>query len=322
MVSRVQTKVHFSLADVDTGEIVRDTRVDAEPIQFVCSDRFALDDRIAGRGAGSNIPALDVCAAGLATGERATFDAPAELCYGEAGNFSFPAVGKNRALRLDIEVLGVLGSADAPDVLQSDMTYEARVERVKRHRANGNASFTTGDTAGAIREYSMALTYLTEDFMMQLFDKYEVEANKEYASLHGNLCAAYLKLDAFEDVVAHAGYVLKVDANNAKAYYRRGKARASLGQDDAAREDFLKAKKITENAGERDANVVKALRDLDVEARAREKASSKVFKGMFVTTTTNDPTANADAAAVASAVADAASPPLGFFSRIFGSRRG
>ena len=305
-------KVHFSLTDVETGEIVRDTRADAEPIQFVCSERTSRDDRIVGRGAGSDIPALDVCAVGLTTGERATFEAPAEFAYGEAGNFSFPTVGKNRVLLLDIDVLGVLGSADEPDELQSDMTYEARVKRVKRHRANGNELFTTGDAAGAIREYSMALTYLTEDFMMQLFDKYEIEANQEYASVHGNLCAAYLKLNAFEDVIAHAAYVLKVDANNAKAYYRRGKARASLGQDDAAREDFLKAKKITEDAGTKDANVVKALRDLDIETRARDKASAEVFKGMFTTTH----------ASTTDAANDAPAPPAprGLFSRWFGAK--
>jgi len=279
----MNTKVHFSLRDALAGTTARDTRADMEPIQFVLRARKGMDGTCDGRTSGAEIAAMDACAFGMVEGERATFDVPAELAYGERGNFSFPSVGKNRALVLDIDILGVMGSAEEPEELQRDMTYETRVARVKGHRARGNEMFTSGDAEGAIREYSMALTYLTEDFMMQLFDKYEIEAQHEFAAAHGNLCAAYLRLNAFEDVITHAGYVLRVDDQNAKAYYRRGKARASLGQDAAAREDFLKAKKITEDAGTMDANVVKALRDLDMETRERDKASSKVFKGMFGT---------------------------------------
>jgi hypothetical protein len=89
---------------------------------------------------------------------------------------------------------------------------------------------------------------------------------------------------------------LKVDENNAKAYYRRGKARAGLGQEDAAREDFLKAKKITEAAGLVDANVVKALREIDAAIRDRERATSAAFKGIFNTKTDGgDASSNADA---------------------------
>ena len=38
--------------------------------------------------------------------------------------------------------------------------------------------------------------------------------------------------------------VLAEEENNAKALFRRGKARAELGQTDAAREDYLKVRKF------------------------------------------------------------------------------
>ncbi|XP_038981571.1 uncharacterized protein LOC120110509 [Phoenix dactylifera] len=43
---------------------------------------------------------------------------------------------------------------------------------------------------------------------------------------------------------AMASQVLSEDENNVKALCRRGKARAQLGQTDAAREDFQKARKF------------------------------------------------------------------------------
>ena len=268
-----------------------------EPIQFTLSARTGIaDEEGRTRDAGARVEALDACAMTMRVGERATFECGAELAYGKEGNFSFPAVGKDRAVVLDLEILGARGSAAAPEMRQRDMTYEQRVERVRAHRSNGNAAFAGGRAREAVREYSMALTYLTEDFMMQLFDKYEVEAHEEFVAAHGNLAAAYLRLGAFEDAVTHVGYVLKVDENNAKAYYRRGKARAGLGQEDAAREDFLKAKKITEAAGLVDANVVKALREIDAAIRDRERATSAAFKGIFNTKTDGgDASSNADA---------------------------
>ena len=273
---------HVALRDAATGDVARDTRADMEPVQFVLSAREGARDAVGvRRRAGCEIEAMDACARTMVVGERATFDVPAELAYGEEGNFCFPAVGRNRALVLDLELLGCRGSAASPDVLQTDMTYETRIERVRGHRADGNAAFAAGDARAAIRAYSMALTYLTEDFMMQLFDKYEVEAREEFVAVHGNLAAAYLQLNEHDDVITHVGYVLRVDESNAKAYFRRGKARAALGQDDAAREDFLKAKRITEDAGIRDAKVIAALRDIEQSIRERERVAAAAFKGMF-----------------------------------------
>jgi len=131
-----------------------------------------------------------------------------------------------------------------------------------------------------------------------------------------------LRLGAFEDAATHVGYVLKVDENNAKAYYRRGKARAGLGQEDAAREDFLRAKALTEASGLVDANVVKALRDIDATIRERERATSAAFKGMFETNTSDSTDVGASARAGAN---EAPRPTRGFISRavasLFGKSR-
>ncbi|CEG02007.1 Peptidyl-prolyl cis-trans isomerase,FKBP-type,domain [Ostreococcus tauri] len=316
---------HFSLVDASSGETVRDTRADMEPVQFVVSARVGLRDDVGrSRSAGVGIEGLDACARTMRVGERATFEIPPELAYGEEGNFSFPAVGKNKTLTLDLEILGCLGSVEAPETLQRDMTYETRIERVKMHRANGNEAFVAGDVKRAIREYSMALTYLTEDFMMQLFDKYEVEAREEYVAVHGNLAAAFLRLNEYELVSTHVEYVLRNDENNIKAYYRRGKARLAIGHEDAAREDLLKAKRLTDAAGIKDANITTALRELEQTVRDRERETSAVFRGMFGDSSKVD-TSNVAPSGSEPATLESHAPSGGFVSslitKLMGSRR-
>ena len=106
-----------------------------EPIQFTLSARAGIaDEEGRMRGGPARVEALDACAMTMRVGERATFECGAALAYGKEGNFSFPAVGKDRAVVLDLEILGARGSAAAPEMRQRDMTYEQRVERVRAHR--------------------------------------------------------------------------------------------------------------------------------------------------------------------------------------------
>ena len=98
-----------------------------EPIQFTLSARAGIaDEEGRTRDAGARVEALDACAMTMRVGERATFECGAALAYGKEGNFSFPAVGKDRAVVLDLEILGARGSAAAPEMRQRDMTYEQR----------------------------------------------------------------------------------------------------------------------------------------------------------------------------------------------------
>lgn len=67
------------------------------------------------------------------------------------------------------------------------------------------------------------------------------------------------------------------DENNVKALYRRGKARAELGQTDAAREDFLKARKFAPE----DKAVVKELRLLAEHDKDVYRKQKELYKGLF-----------------------------------------
>lgn len=67
------------------------------------------------------------------------------------------------------------------------------------------------------------------------------------------------------------------DENNVKALFRRGKARAELGQVDAAREDFLKARKYAPE----DKAIAKELRLLAEHDKAVYQKQKELYKGLF-----------------------------------------
>lgn len=71
--------------------------------------------------------------------------------------------------------------------------------------------------------------------------------------------------------------VLGEDENNVKALFRRGKARAELGQTDAAREDFLKARKFAPE----DKSIARELRLLAEHEKAVYMKQKEIYKGIF-----------------------------------------
>lgn len=71
--------------------------------------------------------------------------------------------------------------------------------------------------------------------------------------------------------------MLLEDENNVKALYRRGKARAELGQTDAAQEDLLKARKFAPE----DKAVAKELRHLAEHEKAVYQKQKELYKGLF-----------------------------------------
>jgi FK506-binding protein 4/5 len=125
----------------------------------------------------------------------------------------------------------------------------------------------------------MALSFLTDDMLMQLFGDYLAEANKEKLPAHLNLAACFLAERRFKEAIDQASRALSVDRTSAKAYYRRGRARQALGQDDDARKDLLEA--LRHSPGGEDAAALRALRELETEAIKAARARKKTFGGLF-----------------------------------------
>ncbi|CAK7330887.1 unnamed protein product [Dovyalis caffra] len=218
---------------------------------------------------------LAVGVSSMKAGERALLHVGWELGYGKEGNFSFPNVPSMADIIYEVELIGFDEVKEGK--ARGDMTAEERIGAADRRKMDGNSLFKDEKLEEAMQQYEMAIAYLGDDFMFQLFGKYRDMALAVKNPCHLNTAACLIKLNRYEEAIAQCTIVLAEDENNAKALFRRGKARAELGQTDAAREDFLKARKHAPD----DKAITRELRMLDEHDKAIYKKQKEIYKGIF-----------------------------------------
>ncbi|XAR63457.1 Peptidylprolyl isomerase [Bertholletia excelsa] len=218
---------------------------------------------------------LSIGISSMKSGERALLHVGWELGYGKEGNFSFPNVPPMADIIYEVELIGFDETKEGK--ARSDMTAEERIGAADRRKMDGNALFKEEKLEEAMQQYEMAIAYMNDDFMFQLFGKYRDMALAVKNPCHLNMAACLIKLKRYEEAITQCSIVLVEDENNVKALFRRGKARSELGQTDAAREDFLKAKKFTPE----DKAIARELRLLAEHDKAVYQKQKELYKGLF-----------------------------------------
>ncbi|KAK8930797.1 Peptidyl-prolyl cis-trans isomerase FKBP42 [Platanthera zijinensis] len=218
---------------------------------------------------------LGIGVASMKSGERSLLDVGWELGYGEEGSFSFPNVPPSANLIYEVELIGFDEVKEGK--ARSDMTVEERIGTADRRKMDGNTLFKNEKLEEAMQQYEMAIAYMGDDFMFQLFGKYRDMALGVKNPCHLNLAACLIKLKRYEEAIGHCSIVLAEDEKNVKALFRRGKARSELGQTDAAREDFEKAKKTAPQ----DTAITRELRLIAEHEKAVYQKQKELYKGIF-----------------------------------------
>ncbi|KAL5543378.1 hypothetical protein UlMin_007162 [Ulmus minor] len=218
---------------------------------------------------------LAIGVSSMKSGERALLHVGWELGYGKEGSFSFPNVPPMADILYEAELIGFDETKEGK--ARGDMTVEERIGVADRRKMDGNALFMEEKLEEAMQQYEMAIAYMGDDFMFQLFGKYRDMALAVKNPCHLNTAACLIKLKRYEEAIGQCTIVLTEDENNAKALFRRGKARAELGQTDAAREDFLKARKYAPE----DKAIAKELRSLAEHDKAIYQKQKEIYKGIF-----------------------------------------
>ncbi|KAJ9534012.1 hypothetical protein QJQ45_027113 [Haematococcus lacustris] len=178
-----------------------------------------------------------------------------------------------------------------------NLMYEERLERAEKRRLTGNQLFAEGKYREAMGKYATALSYLDEDFMMQLEGFYEDKANEVKVPIHLNMAACQLRIKDYHTAVYNcsevgdqlpldmaASYarmglptVLKLQPGNVKALFRRGTARHALGQTEGAKADLAAAAEKSPD----DKAIRAELQALRQTLRAEREAEATLFKGQF-----------------------------------------
>ncbi|EIE25611.1 hypothetical protein COCSUDRAFT_83618 [Coccomyxa subellipsoidea C-169] len=220
---------------------------------------------------------LNLGVASMRKGERCLLRVQPQYGYGERGSFSFPNVPPNAELEYQVELVDFDAADEMKD--RGEMTYEERLEAAERHRMKGNALFQQGENTDALGKYAMALSYINEDFMIQLQGPHAEKAQSLKTPIHLNMAACQIRLQDWQGVTWNCSQVLAKEKGNAKALFRRGRAHNALGHTEEALQDLTAAAQAApdDRAISREIQAVKANMRRDREAQA------KMFKGAFGT---------------------------------------
>ncbi|KAG6477149.1 peptidyl-prolyl cis-trans isomerase FKBP42-like [Zingiber officinale] len=218
---------------------------------------------------------LAIGIASMRSGEQALLHVGWELGYGKEGSFSFPNVPPMADLIYEVELIGFDEAKEGK--ARSDMTVEERIAAAERRKVEGNDYFKEEKLEEAMQQYEMAIAYMGDDFMFQLFGKYRDMALAVKNPCHLNMAACLIKLKRYEEAIGQCTIVLSEDENNVKALFRRGKARSELGQIDAAKEDLEKARKHAPQ----DKAIVQELRLLAEHDKAIYQKQKEIYRGIF-----------------------------------------
>ncbi|KAF6168376.1 hypothetical protein GIB67_018216 [Kingdonia uniflora] len=255
--------VHYRAWTESTQHKFDDTWQEQRPVELIIGKE---KKELAGLGIGIS---------SMKAGERALLHVGWELGYGKEGNFSFPNVPPTADILYEVELIGFDETKEGK--ARSDMTVEDRIGAADRRKMEGNIFFKDEKLEEAMQQYEMAIAYMGDDFMFQLMGRYRDMALAVKNPCHLNLAACLIKLNRYEEAIGQCSTVLGEDENNAKALFRRGKAKAELGQIDSAREDFLKARKYAPE----DKAITKELRLLVEHDKAVYQKQKEIYKGIF-----------------------------------------
>ncbi|KAM2595045.1 hypothetical protein TB2_039646 [Malus domestica] len=84
----------------------------------------------------------------------------------------------------------------------------------------------------------MAIAYMGDDFMFQLFGTYRDMVWAVKNPCHLNMAASFIKLKRYEEAIGQCSIVLAEDENNAKRYLGEEKPEQSLGRQVLRRKTF------------------------------------------------------------------------------------
>lgn len=212
-------------------------------------------------GKGSVIKGWDVGFGTMKVGERAILKCRSDYAYGNDSKMGKIPAGST--LIFDAELL-----AFGPAKKEAwEYTDEEKVAEGLKSKEAGTAKFKAGEFSEACRLYQEAVDIV--DY---------VEEGKQIAlSSNLNMAQAYLNMKDYSSANEKAGKVLKEDANNVKALYRRGVARNNLGLPDEALVDLKAALALDPTNANVKIELAKSRKSI-ADAKAKSKAA---YSGMF-----------------------------------------
>ncbi|GAB0088433.1 Peptidylprolyl isomerase [Sergentomyia squamirostris] len=189
---------------------------------------------------------LDMSLALMTTGEKAEIVVNSRFAYGSIGLKNDKDPSKNippdATVTYTVELLSC-----HPENEAETKTFENRKKYGNRKRERGNFWYNRGEYNIAIQLYRRALEYLDDcegsaETNLESFSTSQLQELLELRIfVYNNLAAAQTKIQAFDTAMKSIENVLRVQPNNVKALYRKGKILEAQGDTNGAISVFQKA---------------------------------------------------------------------------------
>jgi len=271
-----EVSVHFvgKYLENDKEVIFNSSRETNEPLRFTI-------------GRDHTIPALEKAVISMKEGELARILIRPEGAFGPMGNpHGFHGSGKaippNTQLILDTELLTI------DDSVGSDQPFGDPLEKfeaAKKRKEEGNQMFKEKKYPGANAKWSAAVGFLEgikSGPPHPAMNMDDVDAL--LIALYNNLAHISILNNDYNNALRHSKAVLRLDEDNTKGLFRRGKARKELGHYEEAMDDFKKCLELTKKAGGGGGtvkNIHKEMQELKPLIKKVNEKSDKFWKGTF-----------------------------------------
>lgn len=214
---------------------------------------------------------LDITLALMEKGEVAEIRVPARLGYGDLG--WEPKVPPKATLHFHAELVDTYRAKE-----ETELPFQERLTIGDAKRERGNFWYSRGDYSNAAHCYRRALDFL-DDMGLNLA---ESPADLQLLldtrlKVYNNLTATQMKMEAYEAALKSVDFVLKVQPNNVKALYRKGKILACQGNVSEAVSVLKRALKL-----EPETKIIQQeLSRLMVRKQKEDRAEKAMYKRMF-----------------------------------------
>ncbi|XP_059570434.1 peptidyl-prolyl cis-trans isomerase FKBP8 isoform X2 [Alligator mississippiensis] len=180
-------------------------------------------------GQGDVVQALELGVPSMQLGEVSFFLASFQYAYGRLGRE--PDIPADALLLYEVTLLLARESPSA-----GPLPPGQRLGLGSQKRERGNFHFEREEYERALRSYRLALRILDAPGPGPASpeEEEEEELRQHRVKCLNNCAAAQLKLQLFEEVLASCDAVLRLDPDNVKALYRKGKLLSERGQDQEA----------------------------------------------------------------------------------------
>ncbi|TRY80857.1 hypothetical protein TCAL_02985 [Tigriopus californicus] len=226
------------------------------------------------------IQAMDLVCCLMHPGEITEVIADPEFAYGQIG---LPGSGipPKAAVIFQMELLSMEMSASIQGL---ELNERLRIGR--RKKDCGNYWFARQEVPFAMQCYRKAIEYfddeaLTLDVPIDRFslpEEFQVLLGERLKALN-NLALCQIKIDALDSALMSLSYVLKVEPNNEKALYRKGKALQSKNRIDEALGIYKRIQMLYPNNTQVKADILK-LSSVQKKNKEKETRLSRKMLGL------------------------------------------